>query len=114
MFPIKEVTGVDLAFPAHVLDMMPDYDTCKSWYRDREHKWSKLASEWFYSGIKIKKVTPKAGVVEGNALAHVACILRSFEPKHEHKMAAVAYLLNEWFDDIDYEVQVEDKKKEKK
>jgi hypothetical protein len=31
------------------------------------------------------------------ALAHIQCIMMSFEPKHEHKTAGVAFLLDEWF-----------------
>jgi len=31
------------------------------------------------------------------AIRHITAILRSFEPKHEHKIAATAFLLARWF-----------------
>jgi|SRR5271163_2140357 len=111
MFPIKAVTGLDLAFPAHVLDMMPSYEDCAAFRYDKPNKWTKLAETWFMFGIKLGKVAPKPGVDQKKAFAHVACILRSFEPKHEHKIAAAAFLLNEWFDDVEY-TQAERKKGE--
>jgi len=95
-----------MAFPAHVLDMMPSYEECASFRydhrRDGGGKWTKLAETWFMFGIKLGKITPKPGVDEKKAIAHLSCVLRSYEPKHEHKMAAVAYLLNDWFEDIEY------------
>ena len=46
---------------------------------------------------------PKEGVDTKKALRHVKAVLGSWEPKHEHKEAGVAFLLNEWFDDVTYE-----------
>jgi hypothetical protein len=37
------------------------------------------------------------------AIRHLQVIQASFEPKHEHKEAAVAYLASLWFTDFDYE-----------
>lgn len=34
-----------------------------------------------------------------DALANIQTALRSFEPKHEHKMAGVAYLMSMWLED---------------
>lgn len=100
MFPIKKVSRIEMAFPAHVADMMPSYEECK----DMHHTpWAKTASTWFFSGINIKSAKPKEGVNQDEALAHIKCILGSWEPKHEHKEAAVAYLLREWFDEFEVE-----------
>jgi len=43
------------------------------------------------------------GVDGGLAIRHLQVIQASFEPKHEHKEAAVAYLASPWFTDFAYE-----------
>jgi hypothetical protein len=39
----------------------------------------------------------KDGINRKDALLHAITVLTSFEPKHEHKIAAVAYLMFLWF-----------------
>jgi hypothetical protein len=46
------------------------------------------------------EIKPKEGVDVDKALRHIQAIMRSYQPKHEHKEAAVAYLLSQWFDDV--------------
>ena len=36
------------------------------------------------------------------AIRHLKAILVSYDPKHEHKEAGVAFLLSEWFEDVTY------------
>jgi len=43
-------------------------------------------------------LTPKDGVDVKKAMRALKAALGSFEPKHEHKMAAVGYMLSQWFD----------------
>lgn len=100
-----ELTDIDIAFPASVKHLMPDYKDIptefKSW--NNPTKWNKFVSTWFALGVKNVKYKPKVGVDQTKALRHVKAIMGSWEPKHEHKEAAVAYLLSQWFDDITYE-----------
>ncbi len=99
MFPINtKLTRADLAFPADVLAMMPPYDHKLQYPRKRELQ--DLVSNWFFSGLKLKKVKPREGVDEKQALVHLKCVLGSFQPKHEHKIQAVAFLINEWFEEF--------------
>ena len=42
----------------------------------------------------------KDGVDNKKAMAAISAILRSFDPKHEHKEAGVAYLFSEWFEEV--------------
>lgn len=101
MIPIPEVTDVDIAFPASVKKWMPDMKDIPEEFKDwnRENKWTKAQSDWFFNGIKKAQFTPKSGVDAEKAFRVLACIQGSFEPKHEHKKAAVAYLMSQWFDD---------------
>src|SRR5690349_16692427 len=96
------VDDLDMAFGARaVADLMPPIaeipDEFKQW---RGNKWVDLQSEWFSLGIKLSQITPKPGVDFRAAIRHLKAIQSSWEPKHEHKMAAVAYLASLWFDDF--------------
>ena len=101
MRPIH-VNNVDLAFPASVKHLMPDdLDEIR---RDKrlDRKWERFAADWFFRGAEasLLRLKAKPGVDKLMALRHAYCILNSFEPKHEDKMAAVAYLLGEWFEPL--------------
>lgn len=87
---------------------MPKYADIPREFKSRGNKWSDFQAAWFFSGISNLKLTPKEGIDGKVAMRHLAAIQGSWEPKHEHKSAAVAYLASLWFDDIEY---TKDKKK---
>jgi hypothetical protein len=97
MFPIKSVTGADLAFGGPIRDLMPAYRDLPREYPDRG-KWLDLVDDWFFSGLKSFDSKPRAGVDKGKAMAHVRAIICSFEPSHEHKREGCAWLLSQWFE----------------
>lgn len=106
MLPIPDINRLDMAFGN--IKHMPKYDTLPDEFkRFHGNPFSEAVSSWFFSGAKAYpngieidgvKFVAKDGVPAGNALAAIRAILGSFEPKHEHKQAACAYLLHEWFD----------------
>lgn len=96
------LTDAELAFPAEVLQLMPPYAAIPQEYKRGHNRWCQLQSDWFFCGIQRTSVTPKPGIDPEQAWRHLSAIQRSFAPKHEHKAAAVAYLLNEWFEDVQY------------
>lgn len=98
MYPIKEdISDVMMAFPAFVSDMMPKYEDIPERYKDHNDPANEFVSNWFFDGLKNPEFVPREGVDPKKAFRHILCIMRSFEPKHEHKIASVAYLLDEWF-----------------
>ena len=103
MFPIREVDDATLAFPAQVLDMMPAHEDIPQEFWDGDGKWGKLVSALFFTGVKTLDLKPRPGVDTMKALRHIRAILKSFQPKHEHKEAACAFLFNEWFEDAKWE-----------
>lgn len=104
MFPIADIDDVTLAFPAGIKHLMPPYaDIPEEFKQHLDTKWNRLQSDWFYRGITKLEVTPKPGVNKDKALRHLAAIQGSYEPKHEHKEAAVAFLMSEWFEDATWE-----------
>lgn len=103
-FPIAELSGADVAFgPRNLFAIMPKMDAIPDEYRRGGTVWNKLFSTWFFRGLSKLDLTPKEGVDQLKALLHVKAIMGSFEPKHEHKEAACAFLLSEWFTDPKWE-----------
>ena len=98
MFPIAEIDAVTAAFPASVRDLMPKYEDIPAEFKRGLTPWNKLVSTWFFCGLKSLDLTPKDGVDKDKAIRHVRAVMGSFEPKHEHKEAAVAYLASRWLD----------------
>lgn len=101
MFPIKEVTGLDVAFGGNIELLMPRYeDIPKEFKRCSGNVWVDLVNRWFFSGLKNTEFIPKNTVDKSKALAHIRAIMVSFAPAHEHKAAGCAFLLAEWFEDV--------------
>ena len=106
MLPVPDVTGADIAFGS--IKHMPRFGTIpEEFQRHHGNVYCKAVSSWFYSGAKAVnnvltvdgvEFRPKAGVNFGKALGAIRAVLGSFEPKHEHKEAACAYMLSEWFE----------------
>lgn len=99
----QTVTNIDMAFPAKVSHLMPNMSDIPREFDGGNTKWNKLFSDWFYCGLSKLELTPKDDISRDVALRHISTIMRSFEPKHEHKEAAVAYLLSLWFSDATWE-----------
>lgn len=92
-----EVSGVLLAFPGRLGELIPPMDIIPQEFKIGGNLWREWQSDWFFHGLK---TMPKAkpGIDATTAIRHLACIQESFEPKHEHKQAAVAWLASLWFE----------------
>jgi hypothetical protein len=100
MYPVKEANKLDMAFgPEKISDWIPRYDEIPDEFRRGHTKWNKLFSEMFFCGLRKLNLVPNDGVDADKAWAHLRTISGSFEPKHEHKEAAFAYLASQWFKD---------------
>ncbi|KKK89969.1 hypothetical protein LCGC14_2727780 [marine sediment metagenome] len=102
MIQPQEIDDLTLAFPASVTSLMPDKAIIPEEIIRGSSKWSRVTSDWFFCGLHGAKWKPREGIDTKKALRHVGAILGSWEPKHEDKEAAVAYLLSEWFEDVSY------------
>lgn len=60
--------------------------------------YGRLFSDWFYKGVSTDRLPPREGVDQTLAIRHLRCVIGSFQPKHEHKEAAAAYLMSLWFE----------------
>lgn len=91
-----EVTDLDLAFPANVRHLMPAHTAIGP--RVEIQPWTQLFADIFYFGVDNLELVCKPGIDKMKALRHIKTIMGSFEPKHEHKEAAVVWLMATWFE----------------
>jgi hypothetical protein len=98
----KKVIDVEIAFGGDIGELLPSMDDIPDEFDlPGNTKWNKIISMWFFQGLPPEtKFIPKDGIDSNDALRHIAAILRSFEPKHEHKESGCAYLMSLWFDDV--------------
>ena len=101
-FVPKDVSDLDIAFGA-IKGLMPPMASIPEEFHHSRSWGNKLFSDWFYAGLKSLELTPKAGIDKQKALRHIRAIMGSFEPKHEHKEAAVAFLFDHWFEPAKWE-----------
>lgn len=94
----KAITDADVAFGGSVRDLMPDYAAIPEDFRHGRTQYNRLASQWFFRGLQKSALKAKDGIDARAAFRHLSAIQGSWEPKHEHKEAAVAYLMSLWFD----------------
>ena len=98
---IPEVTDIDIAFGT--TDHLPYWDDLPEDFRRqwhwRTHPFCGPINELWHAGGKLTDhgLQPKPGVDEEKAMRVIAAHLRSFRPKHEHKIAGVAYMASQWF-----------------
>ena len=76
---------------------MPAYSDIPDEFKSDGNPYVALANKWFYNRLESNEIMVRDGIDEAQALRHLSYIMRSFEPKYEHKIAAVAYLLSQWF-----------------
>lgn len=91
------VDDLDVVFGGKAMQILPKYDEIPDEFKSWNNKYNKWASGWFLSDLK---EIPEAvdGVDQNLAMRNLACVLKSFEPKHEHKTAGVAYLASLWLE----------------
>lgn len=98
----QPVSRIDAAFGGDMRRLLPKEDDIPKDFRRHEGtKWNKIQARWFFFGLpKETKFVPKEGIETAVALNHLGTIQRSFEPRHQHKEAAVAWLMSLWFEDV--------------
>jgi hypothetical protein len=107
--PNTDVAGIgalDIAFGVNALKYMPTWEEIPEDFQ-REYgeakKWVNIVDDWFFNGIKITSCVMKEGIDRNTAMRQIQIIIGSFEPRHEHKTSAVAYLMSLWFGKFEYE-----------
>ncbi len=97
----KLISDIELAFPAHVIGKyLPVWETIPDEFRNYRSPWCHHAQAAF-SGKFDAAFTLRDGVDIKLASRHLRACLSSYEPKHEHKIAGVAYLMSLWFEIVE-------------
>lgn len=105
-----DVDQVNAAFgPDNIDDLLPEREDIPEEYHHTKGDSDMLDvfNDWFYNGAEDLAVKPVEGIDAEEALMHIKAAMTSFEPKHERKTEGIAWLLDEWFEEIDYEVAKE-------
>lgn len=107
-----EISDASLAFPADALDYMPKWDDIPDDFQrltEVSVEWYSFAGTWFtrgigseYTGFLCTQIDDETRLDGETVTRQISAILGSYAPKHEHKMAAVAYLLSLWIDSAVY------------
>jgi hypothetical protein len=95
----QEVDRATLAFPAVIGHLLPGYaevpEEFKGW---RGNEYVDAVDSWFFKGMAKADWKAKPGIDAEKAWRHLSACMGSFAPKHEHKIAGVAYLMSLWFE----------------
>ena len=95
MRKLQKVNGLDESFGSTKnlprLEDIPD-KFLKNWTSEY---WCKIAESWFFGTLK-ELPTVKEELDSNDVYRALRAILVSFEPKHEHKIAGVGYLMSRW------------------
>lgn len=98
----KKVDAINSVFPTVTDGYLPPYSEIPDEFKRGRTEWNKVFSKWFYSGLpKGTNFIPKGGIDQDGALRHIKYCMGSWEPKHEHKEAGVAYLMSLWFERVE-------------
>lgn len=98
----RPVSGADAAFGGQAMKILPPMSAIPEGFDSPSNPWVRWQMDWFYKGLDRYPVA-REGIDLKLAMANLACAQRSFEPKHEHKQAGVAYLASLWFTSPDGE-----------
>lgn len=95
------VSDLELAFPTHVSRLMPAWDVISPEFKSHRNIYVDWADGMFFgeSSQRVKDCSfcIADGIDNELACRHINAILGSFEPSHEHKIAAIAFLLSCWY-----------------
>ena len=93
----KTVPDVQFAFPAYIIGtLIPEWDDLPDEFRNRTSGYEELAGHACFNSVEIQPKVLRDGVDAKLANRQLNAIVRSLQPKHEHKEAAIAYLLSLW------------------
>ncbi|WP_433673945.1 hypothetical protein [Microbacterium gorillae] len=97
--PNPTITDLDLAFPARGADpdVLPPMSIIPDRY-DGKEDWDAFHRAWFYTGLpETVQLDVRAGIDPRQAWNHLRVVQGCYGSKHEHKMAALAWLSSRWF-----------------
>lgn len=98
-YPLPVPTAIDFAFSTYETDARLLDMAREGGFDKQQNPYYKLVMNVFFSGCG--GFENKDGIPEdyrNKIYPYFRCLMRSFAPKHEHKMAVCAFLLSEIFE----------------
>ena len=105
----KEVSDIRMAFPGGVIgSYLPEINVSRVHNLDESdfpkserffayrHEWERMAEMLFFGNVPDGEMVLYDGVDPDMMQMHTRVCLGSWEPKHEHKISGVGYLLSKW------------------
>ena len=95
-YPLPSPTNVDFAFPTYDTDARLLEMAQEQGFANLKNPYNELVSKIFFEGCG--GLETKEGIPEeyfNKVFDYFKCLIRSWAPKHEHKMAVCAFLLSE-------------------
>lgn len=98
MLAVPELDDLEVVFGS--IKHFPKCDDLPDDFRSGRHPCCQIAQTLFFHGGSLEDfgLTAKAGIDRRKALRAIRAGLCSFVPKHEHKIAAVGFMFDQWFD----------------
>jgi len=98
----KKVTDAEVSFSFRdIRGKIPAWESLSSKYWNGTRASERLIGKVFYEGLPNgTEFHPREGVDPGDGTRYIAAIMRSFQPRHEHKFAAASFLLEKWFEKV--------------
>lgn len=96
----QDVSDLEIMFATSTDKLMPAWKDLPKCYRNMNNRRPSMAfvEEWFFLGLKQVKIIPREGVDLTKALRQLKACMGSFEPKHEHKVGGVGFLVDQFFE----------------
>lgn len=94
----QKINDADVVFPGNVSRLMIPMDEIPDDFKGHNNFFCEVQEQWFFGGLKAFPFVEKEGIDRRMAMRHLKAIQGSYQPKHEHKSACVAYLISLWFD----------------
>ena len=94
-FKFPELNGVDMAFSTLKTDKTLLAEAKERGFDNMYNPYNRLFSELFFNGGKIEFKEDVDEEFKKKAWSYCKCLMRSFEPKHEHKEAVCAMIMSE-------------------
>lgn len=98
---IPDFDGPAVAFGASLRDY-PPYESIPEEFKSNRNRFNEITSKLFFNGGRLEDhgIRLKPDIDRNKAMRAIKAWLSSFDPKHEHKTATVAYALSEWCEDF--------------
>lgn len=112
MFKIQEVSNHEVFFGSknykRLIPDLKDKELEIFVKGNKRNKWNRLSFDWIISNeiddIQIKKIDVKPGIDKLKAARHFKAVLSTVDIPIEEKRIYLAYFLDQWFLNIEYEV----------